>query len=278
MRPAHQVDPGVVAFLRAAGCVYAEEEARILTETARSSDELKVFLDRRADGEPLEYIVGWAEYCGLRIPLCGGVFVPRRRSEFLAECSIQLVNATAARSNASRPVRVLDMCCGSGAIGLAVAIGATDVELLAADDSPVAVACARENLARVNGRVHQGDLFAALPRTELHNLDMILASAPYVPTDEIQRLPAEARLYEPLSTLNGGPDGTSVQRRILESAAEWLRAPGVVLIETAEEMADMTLQIAREAGFTPEIRAFAELDATVVIGTLLTATGVVGMP
>jgi release factor glutamine methyltransferase len=269
MQPSDQVDPGVVAFLRAAGCVYAEEEARILTESARSSDELRAFLDRRAEGEPLEYIVGWAEYCGLRIPLCRGVFVPRRRSEFLAECSIQLVTATAERTDGAPPVRVLDMCCGSGAIGLAVAVGSTNVELLAADNSSVAVGCARENLARVNGSVYQGDLFAALPRTELHGLDVILANAPYVPTEKIQTLPAEARLYEPLSTLDGGPEGTSVQRRILESAAEWLRTPGAVLIETAEEMADMTLQIAREAGFASEIRASAELDATVVIGTLL---------
>ena len=161
------------------------------------------------------------------------------------------------------------MCCGSGAIGLAVAIGSGDIELLAADDSLVAVGCARDNLARVSGRVYQGDLFAALPPTELHCLDVIVANAPYVPTDEIQWLPAEARLYEPLSTLDGGPDGTGVQSRILESAAEWLRAPGVVLIETGEEMADSTARIAREAGFAPEIHADAELGATVMLATLL---------
>lgn len=268
MQPTPYVDPDTVAFLRAAGCVWAEEEARILTEAAHSSDELRAFLDRRAGGEPLEYIVGWAEYCGLRIPLCSGVFVPRRRSEFLAECAIDIVSATATRGSGSRTVRVLDMCCGSGAIGLAVAIGSSDVELLAADDSPVAVECARENLARVNGRVYHGDLFAALPRAEIHRLDLVVANAPYVPTSEIKRLPAEARLYEPQSTLDGGPDGTSVQKRILESAALWLRAPGVVLIETAEDMADLTLRIASEAGFKPEIRACAELDATVMIATL----------
>jgi release factor glutamine methyltransferase len=269
LQPVPQLDPGTVAFLRAAGCVYAKEEARILTGAARSSDQLRAFLDRRAGGEPLEYIVGWAEFRGLRIPLCSGVFVPRRRSGFLAECAIDVVNAMAARRSGSRPVRVLDMCCGSGAIGLAVAIGSRDIELLAADDSPVAVGCARENLARINGRVYQGDLFAALPRAEIHSLDLIVANAPYVPTAEIQRLPAEARLYEPLSTLDGGPDGMSVQKRILESAAEWLRSPGVVLIETAEEMADLTLETAREAGFTPAIRVAADYDATVMIATLL---------
>jgi len=269
MQPAVQVDPGTVAFLRAGGCVYAEEEARILTEAARSSDTLRAFLERRVRGEPLEYIAGWAEFCGLRVPLRAGVFVPRRRSEFLAACAIRSARAAATRSSGSRPVRVLDMCCGSGAIGLAVAIGSGDIELLAADDSLVAVGCARDNLARVSGRVYQGDLFAALPPTELHCLDVIVANAPYVPTDEIQWLPAEARLYEPLSTLDGGPDGTGVQSRILESAAEWLQAPGVVLIETGEEMADSTARIAREAGFAPEIHADAELGATVMLATLL---------
>jgi release factor glutamine methyltransferase len=141
------------------------------------------------------------------------------------------------------------------------------VALLAADDSPIAVECARKNLAWVGGRVYQGDLFAPIPRIELRGLDVIVANAPYVPTDEIQMLPAEARLYEPLSTLDGGPDGTSVQSRILASAAEWLRVRGFVLIETGSEMAGETARLAKHAGFTAEIRECPELDATVVVAT-----------
>jgi release factor glutamine methyltransferase len=268
MPPARRVEADTVAFLRAAGCVYAEDEARILTESARSADELKSLLGRRASGEPLEYIVGWAEFCGLRIPLRRGVFVPRRRSEFLAECAVQLVCAAAARTGGDRRrVRVLDMCCGSGAIGLAVATRTGGVELLAVDDSPTAVGCARENLAGVGGRVYQGDLFEPIPRIELHRLDLIIANAPYVPTDEIQRLPVEARMYEPMSTLDGGPDGTRAQGRILASAAGWLRASGQVLIETERRMSAQTAAIAEEHGFTVEVRESAELGATVVLGT-----------
>jgi release factor glutamine methyltransferase len=264
----NRVDPSTVAFLRAAGCVYAEEEARILTEASRSTAELRSLLERRATGEPLEYIVGWAEFCGLRIPLCSGVFVPRRRSEFLAECAVQSVREAATRAGgASRRVKVLDICCGSGAIGLAVATQAGDVALLAADDSPIAVECARENLAPVSGRVYQGDLFAPIPRIELHGLDLIIANAPYVPTAAIRTLPSEARLYEPMSTLDGGPAGTSVQSRILASAAEWLRVPGFVLIETGSGMAGETARIAKDAGFSAEIRECTELDATVVVAT-----------
>jgi release factor glutamine methyltransferase len=267
--PTLRASPDTVAFLRAAGCVYAEEEAQILTDAATSAEELRAFLDRRATGEPLEYIVGWAEYRGLRIPLCTGVFVPRRRSEFLAACGVRAARAVTARVGRSRRVKVLDMCCGSGAIGLALAVQSGNVELLAADDSSIAVGCARENLVRVNGHVYHGDLFAALPQVELHSLDLIVANAPYVPTAEIRRLPAEARLYEPISTLDGGPDGTSVQRRILESAGEWLGSPGLIMLETSDDMADATAQIARDCGFTAEIRRCVQLDATVMVATQL---------
>lgn len=268
MSAADRVDPEAVAFLRAAGCVYAEDEARILTEAASSADELEVFLARRAAGEPLEYIVGWAAFSGLRVPVRAGVFVPRRRSEFLAEVAVEVVRETAARLGAAaRPVRVLDLCCGSGAIGLVVATQSGDVDLLAADDSPVAVECASANLAGVGGRVYQGDLFEAIPDVERHGLDLIIANAPYVPTGEIPTLPAETRLFEPAPTFDGGPDGTGVQRRILGSAAEWLRAAGVVLVETAAGMADKTARLATDAGFAAEVLTCADLGATVVKAT-----------
>jgi release factor glutamine methyltransferase len=160
------------------------------------------------------------------------------------------------------------MCCGTGAIGLAVATRAgSDVELLAADDSSVAAECARENLATAGGRVYVGDLFTAIPRSELRSVDLIVANAPYVPTGEIRRLPSEARLYEPRSTLDGGQDGMDVQRRIFAAATDWLRAPGLVLIETGSEMADGTASIARRDGFAVEVRRSSELDATVVVAT-----------
>jgi release factor glutamine methyltransferase len=264
-----KIDTDAVALLRAAGCVYAEDEARILTEAAASPHELAALIERRAGGEPLEYVVGWAEFCGLRIPVRPGVFVPRRRSEFLAECAVDAALAIRDRAgDASRPVRVLDMCCGSGAIGLAVAIRAGGVELLAIDDSPIATECARENLAPVGGRVYSGDLFAAMPQTLLRGLDVIVANAPYVPTGEIELLPAEARLHEPRPTLDGGPDGLDVQRRILATAADWLRAGGLVLVETSRARSGETARIARDNGFTVEIRESGDLNVAVVEATL----------
>jgi release factor glutamine methyltransferase len=265
---AHEPYADAVAFLRAAGCLYAEEEARVLAEAAGSLDELKPLLERRAAGEPIEHIVGWAEFRGLRIPVSTGVFVPRRRSEFLVECAVQAVRSVRTRAKADpRPVKVLDMCCGSGAIGLCVAIESGDVDLIAADCSPLAVECARKNLASVGGSVYLGDLFGPLPQSELHGFDVIVANAPYVPTGEIPTLPAEARLHEPIAALDGGPDGTSVQGAILAGAADWLRRPGLCLIETSSRMSSRTALIARDNGFAVEVRESPELDATVVVAT-----------
>src|SRR5688572_21960081 len=100
----------VIAALRAGGCVFAEEEARLLLSAAVSDGELSALVDRRVAGEPLEHLLGWAEFCGLRIEVDPGVFVPRRRTEFL-------VRQAAARA---RPgATVVDLCCGSGAVGVA---------------------------------------------------------------------------------------------------------------------------------------------------------------
>jgi release factor glutamine methyltransferase len=103
-------EPELVAALRSAGCVFAEDEARLLLDEASSPAELLTWTARRMAGEPLEYVVGWASFAGLRIAVDPGVFVPRRRSELLV--------AVAAREPAQV---VVDLCCGSGALGAALA-------------------------------------------------------------------------------------------------------------------------------------------------------------
>src|SRR5215471_6877902 len=166
----------VVTRLRAAGCVFAEDEARLLVSAARTPAELADMVDRRAAGLPLEHVVGWAEFCGLRIVVTPGVFVPRRRTEFLVRQAIALAQA--------RPV-VVDLCCGSGAVGAALAAALDPVELHAADVDPAAVACARRNLAAAGGRVYQGDLYEPLPAALHGRVDLLAANVPYIPTGEI---------------------------------------------------------------------------------------------
>ncbi|MFF4156026.1 putative protein N(5)-glutamine methyltransferase [Streptomyces sp. NPDC001678] len=269
----HSFRNTVISSLRAAGCVFAEDEADLILSAAGSPDELHAMVDRRAAGQPLEHVVGWAEFCGLRIAVDPGVFVPRRRTEFL-------VRQAVARALGRGPdVVAVDLCCGSGALGAALvagvekagtgeAGGGTGVELYAADIDPAAVRCARRNVAACGGRVLEGDLYAPLPVALRGRVDVLLANVPYVPTDAIGLLPAEARVHEARVALDGGPDGLDVQRRVAAGAARWLAPGGHLLMETSERQASRTARTFARGGLVPEVVRCEELGATVVIGTL----------
>ncbi|ROO91025.1 release factor glutamine methyltransferase [Actinocorallia herbida] len=247
---------GITASLRKAGCVFAEEEAAILAASARSAGELRAMAARRADGAPLEHVVGWAEFAGLRIAVAPGVFVPRRRTEFLV--------AEAARLLPEHAV-VVDLCCGSGALGAALHAAGKGVELHAADIDPAAVACARGN---VRGTVHQGDLFEPLPARLRGRVDVLLANVPYVPSDQIALLPSEARDHEARTALDGGPDGLDVLRRVAAAAPRWLAPRGRLLVETGEHQTSAAVAAFTAHGLTVHVASAPDYDATVLIATL----------
>jgi release factor glutamine methyltransferase len=290
------IDPKVTARLRAAGCVFAEEEASILASAADTPADLDAMVERRAAGEPLEQVVGWAEFCGLRIFVDPGVFVPRRRSEFLVSVAVGLARS---RGGCGLPV-IVDLCCGTGALGLAVAAGLDRgcessgggepgqpgqdaglggggfasppsasllaAELHAADLDPAAVACARRNVEPAGGHVYQGDLFGALPSALRDRIDVLICNAPYVPTSEIAFMPAEAREHEALMALDGGTDGLAILRRAAAGAVEWLAPGGVLLVETGERQAPSMAGAMSAAGLAAQVREDDESAATVVTG------------
>lgn len=249
----------VAAVLRAAGCVFAEDEAVLLTAEASSAAELDGLVERRVHGEPLEYILGWALFCGSRIVLAPGVFVPRRRTEFMVELAVGLVGCPAAV-----PV-VVDLCCGAGTIGAGVASRVPSVELHLADIDPIAVECARRNTLAFDGRAHTGDLWDALPPALRGRVDVVVANAPYVPTAEVELMPREAREYEARAALDGGTDGLDLHRRIAAEARSWLSPGGHVLIETSARQAPATAGILAGRGLTPWVEHRADDDATVVV-------------
>ncbi|MFF3248157.1 putative protein N(5)-glutamine methyltransferase [Streptomyces sp. NPDC002870] len=248
----------IVTRLRAAGCVFAEDEARLLTSTAMSQSELAAMVDRRVAGLPLEHVLGWAEFCGLRVVVEPGVFVPRRRTEFLVAQAVRLAGPGAV---------VVDLCCGSGAVGVALTAALEGAQLHAADVDPAAVRCARRNVGPVGGQVYEGDLFGPLPAALRGGVDVLAANVPYVPTGEVGLLPPEAREYEPRVALDGGADGLDVLRRVAGAASRWLAPGGCLLIETGERQAPGAVEAFARGGLAPRVAVSEELYATVVIGT-----------
>ncbi|MFI6087558.1 putative protein N(5)-glutamine methyltransferase [Streptomyces sp. NPDC051218] len=248
----------IVARLRAAGCVFAEDEAELLLDTARDPAELAAMVERRVIGRPLEHVLGWAEFRGLRIAVDVGVFVPRRRTEFLVREAAALARPGAV---------VVDLCCGSGALGAALGASVDRIELHAADIDPAAVRCARRNVAGVRGRVYEGDLYEPLPDALRGRVDILLANVPYVPTEEVGLLPTEARVHEARVALDGGADGLDVLRRVTADAARWLAPGGRLLFETSERQVPYALKAVADGGLVPRSVSDEELYATVVTGT-----------
>jgi release factor glutamine methyltransferase len=249
----------IVKKLRAAGCVFAEEEAHLLISTAQNQTDLDDMVDQRVSGLPLEYVVGWAEFCGIRITIEPGVFVPRPRTEFLVNQAVTIAHPGAV---------VVDLCCGSGAVGVALANNLDGIELHATDIDVAAVQCARRNVIPMGGYVYEGDLYESLPANLKGRVNILIANAPYVPTKAVELLPREARLHEARVALDGGMDGLDIQRRVAESATIWLAPGGYLLIETSVKQAPQTSEIFSRNGLIPHVVHSEELDATVVIGTL----------
>lgn len=247
----------VVARLRAAGCVFAEDEAALLASAAADEPHLDVLVGRRVEGLPLEQVVGWAEFCGRRVEVDPGVFVPRRRSEFLVEEAVALTRPGAV---------VVDLCCGTGALGVALARAVAGVELHAADVDPAAVRCARRNAGRVGGRVYEGDLFGALPVSLRGRVGMLLANVPYVPSGAVRSLPAEARLYEPKVALDGGADGLEVLRRVGGEAPGWLAPEGRLLVEVSGRQCERAVEVLAAGGLEARAVRSARWDSCVVVG------------
>ncbi|MFD6449127.1 putative protein N(5)-glutamine methyltransferase [Promicromonospora sp. NPDC060204] len=315
----------LVARLRAAGCVFAEDEARILLEAATSDGttdpvRLEALVVARVDGLPLEHLVGWAELDGRRWLVAPGVFVPRQRSELLireaaARALSDAIGGAAVGAGAAGPVLVVDLCCGCGALGGAVAArllaAGHDVELHAADVDPVAVACAHDNLAslaaetfaaraagtglparaagtglparaagtglspddvaparpgRLTAYTSAGDLADPLPGEVWGRVDVLVANAPYVPTEAIGMMPPEAREHEPHTALDGGDDGLVILRRVIDLAPALLRPGGHLLVETGEAQVSAAVGHLEAAGLIPTVLSDDDLGATALAG------------
>ncbi len=215
----------MVARLAAAGCIAADEEAGVLLEAgAGDPSALEAMLARRETGEPLEWIVGWAPFCGLRIGVEPGVYVPRAQTEVLAYRAIELLGNDGI---------AIDLATGCGAVAVALAHARPGATVVATEIDPVAARCARANGVQVS----EGDLDSGLPAALMGLVDVMTANVPYVPTGAIALLPRDVRTYEPRLALDGGPDGLTFVRRVLDLAPRWLRPGGTLVIEIGPDQA-----------------------------------------
>ncbi len=184
---------------------------------------------RRAAGEPLQYVTGEMPFRHVVLKVRSGVFIPRPETEVLVD------EALARLEGVEGPVLV-DLCAGSGAVGVSIAYERPDSVVHATEVVPRAADVARENAARcgVSDRftVYVGDLFAPLPADLRGRVDVVVSNPPYIPTADLAGLPGEVGGFEPLVALDGGADGLDVVRRIVEEAHAWLRPGGALVVET----------------------------------------------
>lgn len=248
----------IVARLRAAGCVFAEDEAAQIEAAADDADDLERLVAARCVGTPLEQLLGRVELGGVVLGAAAGVFVPRQRSLLLVEEAVR---------RAPTGGTVLDLCCGGGGLLAVVLTRRTDLLGHAADLDPVAVAGARRNLATLGPRaaVHAGDLYDAVPPALAGTIDVLVANAPYVPTPALAAMPPEARDHEPRLALDGGDDGLDVHRRIAAAAPRWLAPGGCLLIEVADTQVATALALLADAGLAGSRIDDESRGATVVL-------------
>ncbi|NTV39666.1 MAG: putative protein N(5)-glutamine methyltransferase [Demequinaceae bacterium] len=249
-------DAELVARLRAAGCVFAEDEAAALRSAARDGADLERMVARRIAGEPLEVVIGYAEFAGLRVPVAAGVFVPRVRTQLVARLAGELAPPSST---------VVDLCCGSGAIAAAIAHARPDLTVWAADIDPAAVALAAHTLAPFGAHVLVSDMDSSLPDSLRGGVSVVASCPPYVPTGEVALLPAEARVHEPLAALDGGPSGVNMQSRVFQAALRLLKPGGICIVETSDHLSDATLDAAVAEGFTARLERDDHIDAVVVV-------------
>ena len=231
-----------MARLAAAGCVAPEEEAGELLAAAMAAgeqthlDALDELVARRTRGEPLAWVVGTVDFCGLRVKVRPGVYVPRWQTEALAR-----------RASALLPPGgvAVDLCTGAGAIACVLRAACPSATVVATDIDPAAVECARAN--GVDARL--GDLDGALPTALLGAVDVLVAVVPYVPTDALAFLPRDVVAFEPRLALDGGDGGLRLLSAVVARSRRWLRPGGWLLLELGGDQASAVTTQMAAAGF-----------------------------
>jgi release factor glutamine methyltransferase len=272
-----QAQADVSERLRAAGVPSPDVDARWLVEAAVGKDPrrspeapleddgarmLAALVARRSAREPLQLVLGTTAFRDLELRCRPGVFIPRPETEVLAGIAIGLVEqvraerAGASASDAVTPAVVLEPCCGTGAVGLAVASATAHARITIADRAPAAVSLAEENRAMLaaGGRlrspvtVRAGALLDAFDPADRGRVDVLVANPPYLPEADLRSMEPEVAGHDPHEALFGGPQGHEIVDLLLSAALDWLIPGGAVALEIDARRSAVTLDRARSLG------------------------------
>lgn len=218
-----------------------------------SAENENVFLDgirRRADHEPMAYIIGHREFMGLDLKVTKDVLIPRPDTECVVEAAIEWLS-----QQEKNDLKVLDLCTGSGAIGLAIKKALPTLDITLTDLSEAALDLARENSERLGlaVRFSQGDLFEAVGDCQFH---CIVSNPPYIPNKVITTLESEVKDHEPYMALSGGESGFDFYDAIISEASQHLYPGGLLLLEAGDGQGETLIRKMSDSGFDMCIRAY----------------------
>ncbi|HWC13320.1 MAG TPA: peptide chain release factor N(5)-glutamine methyltransferase [Actinomycetota bacterium] len=218
------------------------QEARWIAEAAADEQEALELAARRSRGEPLQYLLGSAQFRHIELEVGPGVFIPRPETELIAERAIELL---------PQGGTLVDLGTGSGAIALAVAHERPDATVLATEADPGALRWAIRNRDRIAAAVQmfQGDLFDGLPADLRGCVDVVVSNPPYVALERKDILPIDVRDHEPERALYGGADGMLVTTRLVRDARSWLKPGGWVVLEMSEQQQEVMTSLLEELGY-----------------------------
>ena len=234
-------------FLRANEEVDAETEAKFFE-----------LIEKRAQRIPLQHITGVQEFMGNTFKVSPDVLIPRQDTETLVEEAARTIQNTPKEKltfmeklKGAKEWEVLDLCCGSGAIGISMAKICSNIKVTASDISSAAIAVASENATKLRAKVKfvEGDMFAPHAGKKF---DMILSNPPYIRTAMIEILQEEVKTHEPRAALDGGRDGLDFYRTIVAQAADYLKPDGILMLEIGHDQGEDLRKMLKDDGrYTP---------------------------
>ncbi len=226
-------------------------------------------LKRRARREPLQYIIGYTEFCGLKIKVGPGVLIPRPETELLVEEAIKLVKSYKLKVTSQNSCfKFLDLCTGTGCIALSLAKEFQDADGYATDISEIAIRYSEEN-AKINGIKNvtflKGSLFE--PIKNIFTADLIISNPPYIKRSDLKNLQPEIKDWEPVDALDGGEDGLDYYRLIIPESVNYIKNQGFLMLEIGINQSDEIKKIAENAGFqnVKIVKDFAGIERIIIL-------------